>query len=321
MPDSGRKQPSHSVKMRAPARQRPPAGHGRKARAYLALTKPRVMELLLVTTLPTMVFAQSGFPSPGLIAATLAGGAFAAGSAGSFNNYFDRDIDKVMHRTGDRPLVTGDITPRQALAFSWILAVLAVAVLWFGANPLAAVLGIAAIFLYVVLYTLVLKRRSTQNIIWGGTAGAMPVLIAWAAVTGTVGWPAAVLFLVIFLWTPAHYWPLSMKYKDDYRAANVPMLGAVAGARAVSGRVLLYTWATVCSSLLLVPAGAGWVYTCAAVLSGAWFLHASHRLYARARRGPVRDAAAMTVFHASITYLTLLFLALAADPFIGPRLF
>ncbi|MBG6218332.1 protoheme IX farnesyltransferase [Arthrobacter sp. CAN_A6] len=302
----------------APARpQQARPGFGRKARAYLALTKPRVIELLLVTTLPTMIFAQGGFPPLGLILATLVGGAFAAGSAGAFNCYIDRDIDKIMQRTENRPLVTGEVTPREALVFSWALGVLAIAILWFGANPLAGALGVAAIFLYVVVYTLVLKRRTAQNIVWGGAAGCMPVLIAWAAVTNAVEWPAVVLFLIIFLWTPPHYWPLSMKYSDDYRAANVPMLGAIAGARTVSVQVVLYAWAMVACSLLLLPAGAGWVYSCAAVGAGAWFLRESHRLYSQAQRGELSTKAAMKVFHGSISYLTVLFLALAVDPFVG----
>ncbi|MFJ6279027.1 protoheme IX farnesyltransferase [Arthrobacter subterraneus] len=294
----------------------------RKLRAYLALTKPRVIELLLVTTLPTMIFAQGGFPPLGLVLATMIGGAFAAGSAGAFNCYLDRDIDRVMNRTLNRPLVTGEVTPREALIFSWALGVAAVAILWLGANPLAAWLGVAAIFFYVVVYTLILKRRTAQNIVWGGAAGCMPVLIAWAAVTETVEWPAIVLFLVIFLWTPPHYWPLSMKYSDDYNAANVPMLGAIAGAGIVSVQVVLYAWATVICSLLLVPVGgAGWVYTIAALLSGGWFLLESHKLHAAARAGTATGKGAMKVFHGSISYLTVLFLALAIDPFVGQAIF
>jgi protoheme IX farnesyltransferase len=301
-------------------------GFSRKAKAYLSLTKPRVMELLLVTTLPTMIFAQGGFPDLWLMAATMVGGALAAGAAGSFNCYIDRDMDKLMHRTENRPLVTGELTPREALVFSWVLAVVAVALLWFGANPLAALLGVGAIFFYVVIYTLILKRRTSQNIVWGGAAGCFPVLIAWAAVTNTVAWPAVILFMVIFLWTPPHYWPLSMKYSDDYNAANVPMLGAIASARQVSVQVVLYAWATLVCSLLLAPVGgAGWVYTIVALLSGSWFVYESHRLYALTKRGTestaVTNKSAMRVFHGSISYLTVLFLALALDPFIGGPVF
>ncbi|MET1035702.1 MAG: heme o synthase [Arthrobacter sp.] len=298
---------------------------GRKATAYLALTKPRVVELLLVTTLPTMIFAHRGFPDLGLILATLFGGAMAAGASGSFNCYIDRDMDKVMQRTKNRPLVTGDVTPREALVFSWALAAASLAVLWFGTNPLTTALGLAAILFYVVLYTLILKRRTAQNIVWGGIAGCMPVLIAWAAVTNTIEWPAIVLFLIIFLWTPPHYWPLSMKYSDDYNAAHVPMLGAIASAQRVSVQVVLYAWATVVCSLLLVPMGyAGIVYTVLAGVSGAWFVYECHVLYREARRDHEpqdMNRKAMKVFHISITYLTLVFVALAIDPFVGQPLF
>lgn len=306
----------------APSVHQAGSGVSRKLRAYLALTKPRVIELLLVTTLPTMIFAQGGFPSLALVIATMVGGAFAAGSAGAFNCYLDRDIDRVMNRTVNRPLVTGEVTPREALVFASLLGVAAVVILWLGANPLAAWLGVAAIFFYVVIYTLILKRRTAQNIVWGGAAGCMPVLIAWAAVTETIEWPAVILFLVIFLWTPPHYWPLSMKYSDDYNAANVPMLGAIAGPGIVSVQVVLYAWATVICSLLLVPAGgAGWVYTAAAIISGGWFILESHKLHAAARAGTVTGKGAMKVFHGSISYLTVLFLALAIDPFVGTAVF
>ena len=294
---------------------------GRKVRAYVALTKPRVIELLLVTTLPTMIFAQQGLPSLGLILATMVGGALAAGSAGAFNCYIDRDMDKLMKRTKNRPLVTGEVSPREAMVFAWVLGLVAIALLWFGANPLTGLLGVGAILLYVVFYTLILKRRTTQNIVWGGAAGCMPVLIAWAAVTNKVEWPAIILFMITFLWTPPHYWPLSMKYGEDYRNASVPMLGAVAGAKLVSVQVVLYAYATVACSLLLVPVGgAGWVYTVAALLSGVWFIAESHKLHSRAQREELNDKSAMKVFHLSISYLTILFLALAVDPFVGSAL-
>ncbi|WP_309079690.1 heme o synthase [Zhihengliuella sp.] len=298
---------------------------GRKAGAYVALTKPRVIELLLVTTLPTMIFAERGFPDIWLVIATLVGGAMAAGASGSFNCYIDREADRLMRRTQGRPLVTGDVTPREALVFSWLLAVSSIAVLWAGANLLTAALGVAAILLYVVFYTLILKRRTSQNIVWGGIAGCMPVPIAWAAVTNTLEWPVLILFLLIFLWTPPHYWPLSMKYSEDYLAARIPMLGAIAGARTVSIQVVLYAWATVVCSLLLAPMGyAGIVYTVLAAVSGAWFVYESHVLYREARRehDPVdMNRKAMKVFHISITYLTIVFVALAIDPFVGQPLF
>jgi protoheme IX farnesyltransferase len=268
-----------------------------------------------------MIFAQRGLPGPWLMVATMVGGAFAAGSAGAFNCYLDRDIDKVMHRTENRPLVTGAVSPREALIFAWVLGLAAIAILWFGANPLTGALGVAAILLYVVLYTMILKRRTAQNIVWGGAAGCMPVLIAWAAVTNTVQWPAFILFMIIFLWTPPHYWPLSMKYSDDYNAAHVPMLGAVAGAKLVSVQVVLYTWAMVACSLLMIPLGhAGIVYTVVAVAAGVWFLREAHILHRNAGRNEVSNKGAMKVFHGSISYLTLVFLALAVDPFIGSPL-
>ncbi len=293
-------------------------GFKRKVAAYVALTKPRVMELLLVTTLPTMIFAERGFPDVLTMIATMVGGALAAGSSASFNCYIDRDIDKVMKRTEKRPLVTGEVTPREALVFSWVIGVLSIAILALGTNLLAAGLGVLAIFFYVVIYSLILKRRTEQNIVWGGIAGCFPVLIAWAAVRETIEWPAIVLFLIIFLWTPPHYWPLSLKYKRDYQAAEVPMLGAVASARMVSIQVVLYAWATVVCSLLLVPMGwAGIVYTAVAVVTGGWFVYESHVLYVESQKPEYNDKKAMKVFHLSITYLTLLFVALAVDPFVG----
>ncbi|WP_255474737.1 heme o synthase [Glutamicibacter sp. JC586] len=297
----------------------------RKASAYLALTKPRVIELLLVSTFPTMIFAERGMPPLWLMISTLVGGAMAAGASGAFNCYIDRDMDKLMKRTKGRPLVTGDLTPKEALIFSWVLAIASLVVLWFGTNPLTTALGLAAILLYVVFYTMILKRRTAQNIVWGGIAGCMPVLIAWAAVTEKVEWPAVILFLVIFLWTPPHYWPLSMKYADDYNAASVPMLGAIANARRVSVQVVLYAWATVVCSLLLVPLGhAGILYTAIAGGAGIWFIVESHVLYREARdehKPAVVNRKAMKVFHISITYLTIVFLALAFDPFVGSPLF
>ncbi|MDR4532567.1 heme o synthase [Glutamicibacter sp. PS] len=297
----------------------------RKAGAYLALTKPRVIELLLVSTLPTMIFAQGAFPPFWLTFCTIVGGAMAAGASGAFNCYIDRDMDKLMKRTKGRPLVTGDLTPREALVFSWTLALASLVVLYVGTNVLTTALGLAAILLYVVLYTMILKRRTAQNIVWGGIAGCMPVLIAWAAVRNTIEWPAIILFLVIFLWTPPHYWPLSMKYADDYNAASVPMLGAIANARRVSVQVVLYAWATFVCSMLLLPMGyAGIVYTVVAGAAGLWFVYESHVLYREAQRDhkPADvNRKAMKVFHISITYLSIVFLALAVDPFVGSPLF
>ncbi len=289
-------------------------GIARKAKAYLALTKPRVIELLLVTTAPVMILAAGGIPDLWLVLATLVGGSMSAGSAGAFNCYIDRDIDRLMKRTKDRPLVTGELSDRQALVFAWITGV--ASILWLGllTNWLAAALSLAAILVYVFVYTLWLKRRTEQNIIWGGIAGCFPVLIGWAAVTGSLSWAPVVLFAVVFLWTPPHYWPLSMKYREDYRNAAVPMLAVVRGRTVVGLQVVLYAWATVVCSLLLIPvAGMGLLYTVVAVASGGWFVYESHRLYGRAIRHDT-DPKPMRVFHSSISYLTLIFLAVGVDP-------
>jgi len=288
-------------------------GFGRKVRAYVALTKPRVVELLLVTTAPVMFLAERGLPDLWLVLATLLGGAFSAGSASAFNCYIDRDIDRLMKRTQNRPLVTGDLSDREALVFAWILG--ATSIVWLGVftNWLAASLSLAAILVYVFVYTIWLKRRTEQNIIWGGIAGCFPVVIGWAAVTGSLTWAPIILFAVIFLWTPPHYWPLSMKYRDDYQQASVPMLAVVRGRTVVGLQVILYAWATVACSLLLIPvAPMGIFYTVVAVGSGAWFIYESHRLYGRAIRHD--DVKPMRVFHSSITYLTLVFLAVGIDP-------
>ena len=290
-----------------------PASFGRTVRAYIALTKPRVLELLLVTTVPVMILAQQGFPPLWLVIATVIGGSASAGSAAAFNMYLDRDIDAHMQRTEKRPLVTGEVSPRGALIFAWSLA--GGSPLWLGltTNWLAAALSAGAIFFYVVIYTMILKRRTEQNIVWGGIAGCFPVLIGWSAVTGSLAWPALILFLLVFLWTPPHYWPLSMKYRDQYDEVDVPMLGATRSGSQVGLQVILYAWATVVTSLLLIPvASMGLVYTASALVFGGWFIYESHVLYARAVRGT--EPRPMRVFHASITYLTLLFVAIAVDP-------
>ncbi|MBC7724472.1 MAG: protoheme IX farnesyltransferase [Burkholderiaceae bacterium] len=294
-----------------PARDAP--GLSRKVRAYVALTKPRVIELLLVTTAPVMVLAQNGIPNLWLVLATLVGGSLSAGSAGAFNCYIDRDIDRVMERTKDRPLVTGELSDRQALIFAWIVGVASIVWLAATTNLLAALLSAAAIFFYVVVYTLWLKRRTAQNIIWGGIAGCFPVLIGWAAVTGSLTWAPVILFAVVFLWSPPHYWPLSMKYRGDYAAVGVPMLAVVRGRTLVGLQVVLYAWATVACSLLLIPvASMGILYSVVAVAAGGWFIIEAHHLYGTAiRRAEVKP---MRVFHSSISYLTLLFIAVGIDP-------
>jgi heme o synthase len=281
--------------------------------AYVALTKPRIIELLLVTTVPAMVLAARGMPPLGLVLATLVGGSLAAGSANALNCWYDRDIDVVMKRTRRRPLAQHTVSPRGALVFGLVLGGLSVVLLAVTTNPVAAALAAAAITFYVVVYTMVLKRRTSQNIVWGGAAGCMPVLIGWAAVTGSLAWAPVVLFAVVFLWTPPHYWPLAMRYRDDYAAAGVPMLPVVAASRVVAGRIVSYSWAMVAVSLLLVwPLGvSGAVYGTVAVVVGAVFLREAHLLRARVRAGD--EPAAMRLFHWSITYLALLFLAVAVD--------
>jgi protoheme IX farnesyltransferase len=288
---------------------------GRKAKAYFELTKPRVIELLLVSTVPTMILAQRGIPDLWLVAATVIGGAFSAGSANAFNCYIDADIDKIMGRTKGRPLVTGDLTKQEAYAFAWGLGVLSVVWLGLLVNLLAAALSLAAILFYVFVYTLLLKRRTPQNIVWGGAAGSMPVLICWAAVTGEVSAAAWVLFLIIFLWTPPHYWPLSLRYKQDYSDAGVPMLPVVRNNKTVGVQIILYAWALVASTLLLIPvASMGLIYTVTALVTGAWFIIESYRLYRQAIVGEISNP--MRLFHGSISYLTLLFIAIAIDPLI-----
>ena len=286
--------------------------------AYVALTKPRIIETLLVTTVPTMFLAAQGLPRLSLVLTTLAGGTLAAGGANTLNCYFDRDIDEVMHRTQNRPLVTGAVSPRAALVFGLVLSVASVLLLGLAVNGLAAGLAFGAIAFYVLVYTLLLKRRTSQNIVWGGAAGCMQVLIGWAAVTGSLDWAPLVLFLVIFLWTPPHYWPLSMRFVDDYAAAGVPMLPVVASDVAVARRVVAYSWAMVLASLLLVPvAPTGPVYAAAAVLLGGLFVLEAHRLLRRANSGLTRAALnPMRLFHFSITYISLLFVAVAIDPFV-----
>ena len=283
---------------------------------YVALTKPRIIELLLVTTVPVMFLAERGVPSVWLVVATLVGGTLSAGAANTFNSVYDRDIDALMHRTSNRPMVTGAITTRNAVLCGAALTV--ISTLWFAlvVNVLSALLSLAAIALYAVGYTILLKRRTSQNIVWGGIAGCMPTLIGWSAVTGTVGWPAVVLFLVIFFWTPPHYWPLSMAFRDDYSTAGVPMLPVERGPVAVGRQIVAYSWVMVATSLVLVPvAPMGWIYVVTAVLSGALFIAEAHRLL-RAARGGATGAALkpMRLFHYSITYVTLVFLAVAVDP-------
>jgi heme o synthase len=284
------------------------------ARALFLLTKPRIIELLLVTTLPTMLLAKRGLPGLGLIAVTMIGGALAAGSANTLNCYLDRDIDAIMRRTSRRPLVArqdggqATIKPAEALASGILLGAAATVLLGLLANWLSAALADGAIVFYVFVYTMVLKRRTASNIVIGGAAGCFPVLVGWAAVTGTVSWPALVLFGVIFFWTPPHFWALAMKFKDDYASAGVPMLPVVATAKTVARKILVYSYVMVAVTLALTPY-AGWAYGACAVGLGAWFLVEAHRLRSRVADGS--SAAPMRLFHLSIAYLTLLFAVVA----------
>jgi protoheme IX farnesyltransferase len=277
--------------------------------AYVALTKPRIIELLLVTTLPTMIVARRGVPSVWLMVATLLGGTFAAGGANAINMFVDRDIDKVMHRTRNRPLVTGAMLPRNALIFAIALEGIAFAELWMWVNPLSAALAVSATLFYVFVYTLWLKRRSSQNIVIGGAAGAVPVLVGWAAVTDHLAWTPVVLFAIIFVWTPPHFWALAFKYKEDYQAADVPMLPAVATFARTAREILMYSVLLVGVTILLAPvASLGVIYLVSASSLGLVFVGLALRLRWRAT-----PKAAMQLFSYSITYLTLLFVLMAVD--------
>ncbi|OJY39212.1 MAG: protoheme IX farnesyltransferase [Pseudonocardia sp. 73-21] len=282
--------------------------------AYLGLTKTRIIEQLLVVTVPAMFLAERGIPSVWLIIATLVGGAAAAASAHALNCVVDADIDKVMKRTARRPLAKGEVPPRNALIFGLVLGALSAVWLGFTTNWLAAGLSVAAIAFYVLVYTLLLKRRTSQNIVWGGAAGCMPVVIGWAAVTGTVQWPALVMFGVIFFWTPPHFWALAMRYRDDYAAAGVPMLPVVATPVQVSRRIVAYSWVMAAWTFLLLPA-TSWIYAAVAVLGGAYFVFKAHRLHHEVAGG--QEPKPMKLFHLSNMYLCGLFLAIAVDAAVG----
>lgn len=286
---------------------------------YLALTKPRVVELLLVTTIPAMLLASRGSVDLVLILNTLFGGMLAAGGANTLNCVADADIDKVMTRTAGRPLARAAVPRSHALVFGLALSVASFFWLWWTTNLLSAHLAAATIAFYVLVYTLLLKRRTSQNVVWGGAAGCMPVMIGWSAVTDTIGWQALAMFAVIFFWTPPHTWALAMKYKEDYRAAGVPMLPVVATERQVTNQIVVYTWLTVAATVALIPA-AGWLYAVVAVLAGGWFLALAHRLRAGVRRGePVKP---LKLFLQSNNYLAAVFCALAVDSVIPlPLLF
>lgn len=284
--------------------------------AYVGLTKPRVIELLLLTTVPVMFFAARGVPELGLVVATVVGGSLSAGSASAYNCVYDRDIDEQMRRTRRRALPRHIVSAPSALVFATVLAALSTVVLYLWVNPLSAALSLLANAFYVFVYTMLLKRRTTQNIVWGGIAGCFPALIGWTAVTGELAWAPVVLFLVVFFWTPPHTWALALRYREDYAGVDVPMLPAVKPAREVGRQVVLYTWATVAVSLALWPvAGTGLVYPAAAAVLGGVFLWAAHRMHARTKRtDSLAEIQPMQLFHISNLYLALLFVAVALDP-------
>ena len=276
---------------------------------YIALTKPRIIELLLVTTVPTMVLAAGKWPAWSLIGVTLLGGTLAAGGANTMNMYIDRDIDKLMKRTQQRPLVTGLIAPKNALVFAVILEIIAFAILWAGANLLSAFLALSATAFYVFIYSLWLKRTSKQNIVIGGAAGAVPTLVGWAAVTNSVGWPAVWLFIIIFLWTPPHFWALAIRHADEYRAANVPMLPAVVSIERTVRTMVGYTIVLADATFVLMPvANLGWIYGVTAIVLGLGFTIGTAMLGHKPT-----EAWSMRVFSFSITYVTVLFGALMID--------
>ncbi|WP_372477414.1 heme o synthase [Nocardia australiensis] len=286
----------------------------RRPLAYIALTKPRVIELLLVATIPTMLLADRGTIDIRLIVVTLFGGWMGAASANTLNCVADADIDKVMKRTAKRPLAREAVPTSHAFVFGVVLGIGSFAWLWWQANLLSGVLVVVTILFYVFVYTLGLKRRTSQNVVWGGAAGCMPALVGWSAVTGSIGWPAIALFGVIFFWTPPHTWALAMRYKEDYRAAGVPMLPVVATEQAVTKQIVVYTWLTVLTTLALVPA-TGVIYTAVALVAGAWFLLMAHQLYSGVRRG--ESVKPLRLFLQSNNYLAAVFCGLAVDSVLG----
>jgi len=287
-------------------------------KSYVALTKPRIIELLLLTTVPVMFLAQRGVPSLWLVVATVVGGTLSAGSANALNCVVDADIDQLMRRTARRPLPRHQVSTRGALVFGLTLGVVSTAWLWLLVNPLSSMLALAANVFYVVGYTMILKRRTTQNIVWGGAAGCFPALIGWTAVTNQLAWTPVVLFMVVFFWTPPHFWALAMRYREDYAAASVPMLPSVATSAEVARQIVIYSWVMVGTSLLLWPVTpTGWFYPAMAITLGIVFLIEAYDLQSRAR--DTEDLAVikpMRLFHLSNAYLALLFVAAAVDPFL-----
>ena len=306
----------HPARTEAPAPAAAQPGVMGRVQAYVGLTKPRIIELLLVTTFPAMFLAAGGFPPLGLAVITFVGGTLSAASANVFNSVLDADIDEQMRRTRRRPMVREQVSKRAAYTFGVVLGIISTLMLGLGANWLAAALSVTAILYYVFVYTLWLKRRTAQNIVWGGVAGCFPPLIGWTAVTGSVAWPPIILFLIVFFWTPPHTWALGLRYREDYASVDVPMLPVVKDAPHVAWQILVYSVLTVVTSLALWPvAGTTLMYPIVAGIAGAWLVWESVSLLNRARAG-MRDAALkpMRLFHWSNSYLAIVFIAAAVDP-------
>jgi protoheme IX farnesyltransferase len=286
-------------------------------KSYISLTKPRIIELLLVTTVPTMFLASNGWPNWYLVLATLIGGALAAGGANALNNVVDRDIDALMDRTADRPLVTGRVSVRGALALGITLSLLSVIWLVSQVNILSALFAASAIVYYVFVYTLLLKRRTSSNIVWGGAAGCFPVLIGWAAVTNSISLAPIVLFLIVFWWTPPHYWPLSMQYRKDYENAGIPMLPVVADRQKVASQIAIYSWIMVATTFVLpLVSELSFVYLVGAIVLNLIFMREVYALKNRAN-SDVLEINPMKLFHWSITWLALLFFLIGLDPLLN----
>ncbi|MEO8888360.1 MAG: heme o synthase [Jatrophihabitantaceae bacterium] len=296
------------------SRRSRPGGHRSRFAAYVALTKPRIIELLLVTTLPSMVLAANGLPKLWVAVVTMLGGTLAAGSANALNCYLDRDIDALMRRTGRRPLARHEVSPTGALIFGVLLGVVSILAIGLFTNWLAGALTFVAIAFYVVIYTMVLKRRTAQNVVWGGAAGCMPVLIGWTAVTGSLAWAPFALFAVVFFWTPPHTWALATRYREDYANAGVPMLPVVASPTRVTSEIVIYTWLTVAASLALWPLATSWIYGVLAAAAGVVLIAGAHRLHLQTKAGT--GAKPMAFFHLSNSYLAFVFVAVAVDTFI-----
>ena len=306
----------HPARTEAPAPAAAQPGVMGRVQAYVGLTKPRIIELLLVTTFPAMFLAAGGFPPLGLAVITFVGGTLSAASANVFNSVLDADIDEQMRRTRRRPMVREQVSKRAAYTFGVVLGIISTLMLGLGANWLAAALSVTAILYYVFIYTVWLKRRTAQNIVWGGVAGCFPPLIGWTAVTGSGAWPPIILFLIVFFWTPPHTWALGLRYREDYASVDVPMLPVVKGAPHVAWQILVYSVLTVLTSLALWPvAGTTVMYPIVAGVAGAWLVWESVALLNRARAG-LRDAALkpMRLFHWSNSYLAIVFIAAAVDP-------